>query len=143
MQNETYEEALDTATQRILCLELRAMPELANCPNNEHVARWITQSYNYGPNAETGIIQPHLDAERHHPSTLDLASIVRIMIDDPETAHLCRPVQAWERPAENPWLDGASWNLTSQGQVFRNDPELAARWKHQADTVRAQRVARG
>lgn len=136
-------EKLEAAAQRILYLELCALPELAECPNYEHPARWIIQNYNYGPNATTGTIQAHLDAERHHPSTLDLPTIVRGMIDDPETAHLCRPVQAWARPGVNPWLNGPNWNLTLQGQVVRHDPELAARWKHHADTVNAQTTARG
>jgi hypothetical protein len=127
-REKIVEAQLVQAAFRELRLNLQLIQDLATCPNYDHVARWITETYHYGPHAETGQVQAHLDADRLHASSLTLPEIVRIMMTDPETAHLCRAtVTAWTPPADNPWLPD-SWNLTQQGQVVRHDPDLADKW---------------
>ena len=41
----------------------------------------------------------------------------------------------------NPWLPGAGWNATQQGQVFRRNPELAAQMQAEAEAFKAARQA--
>ncbi|NCC85019.1 MAG: hypothetical protein EOM03_12965 [Clostridia bacterium] len=131
-REKIVEAQLLQAAFRELRLNLQLIADLQHCPNYDHVARWITETYHYGPHAETGQVQAHLDADRLHASSLTLAEIVRIMMTDPETAHLCRAtVTAWTPPETNPWLP-ESMNLTLQGQVVRHDPDLAEKWAAQA-----------
>ncbi len=126
------EAALEAAARQALIAELKAHPDLKNCPNIPLVADEIIYRFHYGPNQETGAFQVHYDEERRYPSVRQLPEIIPSMKDSPETAHLFRPATPkWERPEKNPWLK-LYWNLTAQGQVFRHDPELAQKWMAEA-----------
>ncbi|PKN40105.1 MAG: hypothetical protein CVU60_17465 [Deltaproteobacteria bacterium HGW-Deltaproteobacteria-18] len=130
--NKAQAEALVAAAHQVLVAELKGHPDAKDCPNFELLADVIIADHNFGANAETGAFQTHYDPEQRYPSGLDLSSILARIKSDPESAILLRPAgPKWTPPTNNPWLPEHN-NLTLQGQVFKNDAELAAKWEAEA-----------
>lgn len=139
-ENKRQAEVIDDLSRQVLVAALKAHPDAKNSPNPELLARVIIKGYNFGPNAETGLLQAHHDQERRYPSGLDLNSILARMKGDEDSAILLRPAgPKWTPPTNNPWLPEYE-NITLQGQVFKNDPELATKWE--ADAKQRERALR-
>lgn len=131
-ENKRQTEVIANLVHQVLVAELKAHPDAKDCPNPEFLAKVIVQDNNFGANTDTGVLQAHLDAERRYPSSLTLETILAMMKSDPESAILLRPAAPkWTPPTFNPWMK-EHWNMTIQGQVFKNAPSLAAKWEAEA-----------
>jgi len=74
------------------------------------------------------------------PSAVTVSAAIMVAFDADTERHLFA-VKAWQPPKFNPWVP-EHFNLTVQGEVFKNDPALVKRWQHEADVLKAQRAGR-
>ena len=134
-----YYKALEASAHRELLATLATNPTTNKSLNIEILARWIESEYNYGPNAETGAFQAHLDERRIHPSSLQLQDIINAILANPELAHLITPAKGkYVRPSANPWLE-EHLHLGRRASVLEYEPEQAILWQQEARTIHAQR----
>lgn len=132
-------------TRDKLANEITSHEKCINLNNIECAINYFIEEFNYTWNEENKQFCTHLrEGEIFIPDGRTVHQHIDIILADPTTACLLASraeVERYERPKHNPWIRGQGFSLKLQGSVFRHEPELAKRWRHEATAINAQVTA--
>lgn len=134
--------SMNAITRNRLASEIISHEKCGNLNNIECAVNYFMTEYHYAWNEEKKQFCTHYrEGEIFIPDGRTVHGHIDILLADPTTACLLASkaeIKRYERPKRNPWLNGQGFSLQEQGNVYRHEPELARRWRHEATAINAQ-----
>lgn len=125
--------------------EILRHPDCKDLNNIDHLIRYMIHELHYQWSDSKQAFCLHIaSGDILIPDSRSVHAAIDSIAADPATAFLLaskKQVARYVRPRNNPWIRGDWFNLGVQGEVFRHDPDLARKWRHEALAVNARNPA--